>query len=185
MSQGSNGKESGSAKILVGLGNPGDEYAGTYHNVGVAAVFGISGGGAESFRRAGGKPFRYFKNDDVIFVIPETYMNESGPAVKAALDYFGAGVLDLILIHDDSDIEAGAYKITIGRGSAGHKGVKSAFEALGTDEFTRVRIGIRGKSAGSGEKRKKADEFVLKRILKQDWEKIKETFPKIKLEIFG
>lgn len=183
MSWTSIGKKTEGIKILIGLGNPGVEYENTYHNIGVKAIFDISGKNQSDFHRVGGKPFHYLKDDGRIFVVPETYMNESGAAIKAALDYFNAGIEDLILLHDDSDIEAGKYKISKERGSAGHKGIRSAIETLGTNDFTRVRIGIRGKAAETGGERKKANEFVLKKLTKDDSAAIKEAFGKIKEEL--
>lgn len=183
MSRIDNGKKEGDLKVVIGLGNPGDEYADTYHNAGAIAVYGLSGAGEGDFHRVGNKPFRYIKNGGVVFVIPETYMNESGLAVNTALDYFNAGPENLILIHDDSDIEVGKYKISSESGSAGHNGVKSTFDALGTERFTRVRIGVRGAAGTAGGERKKADEFVLKRMLKDDREKIEATFEEIKTKL--
>lgn len=180
MSQGNNGKKKTELEIIVGLGNPGERYAGTYHNAGAMAVLCFSSAGEEEFRRAGEKPFRYFRKDGTVFVLPDVYMNESGYAVKSALEYFGADADNLTLVHDDSDIETGNYKVSVGRGSAGHRGVKSTFEALRTENFTRIRIGVRGKAAESDGERKKAEEFVLKKIIKDDREKIEAAFQKIK-----
>jgi len=96
-------------------------------------------------------------------------MNESGKAVKEAVKYFRAKPEEILIIHDDSDIELGKYKISFGRGSAGHQGVESIIKSLGTKNFWRLRIGIRRT------KRKKAGEFVLKKITPADklvWERL-------------
>ncbi len=88
-------------------------------------------------------------------------MNESGKAVRAALKKFGARPHDLVVLHDDSDIVIGHYKISYARNSAGHKGVQSTIDALKTSGFTRIRIGIR---PAREKHRQKAGEFALKKI---------------------
>jgi peptidyl-tRNA hydrolase, PTH1 family len=105
--------------------------------------------------------FEYIEGDRVIFVWPLTYMNESGRAVREALKKFGTQPADLIVIHDDSDLTIGNYKLSFARSSAGHKGVQSVIDTLTTNAFTRVRIGIRPVREA---RRQKAAEFALKKI---------------------
>lgn len=90
-------------------------------------------------------------------------MNESGSAVKNSLKYFKTSPDELLIIHDDSDILIGEYKLSFERGSGGHKGIESIIKHLKTNKFWRIRIGIRPPSR-SGTPRKKAEEFVLKNI---------------------
>lgn len=153
-------------KIIVGTGNPGKEYERTYHNIGIAAVEKMSGMDSDKFKKPfsirRGKSFGYFLNDGTVYVRPLTYMNESGRAVSAAAKYFDAKPENILVIHDDSDIETGKYKLDFGRGSAGHNGVRSIMEYLGTENFWRLRIGIRG------EKKGKAGDFVLDKITPED-----------------
>jgi PTH1 family peptidyl-tRNA hydrolase len=93
-------------------------------------------------------------------------MNESGKAVLSAMKHFGVTPEEILVAHDDSDIEAGSYKIDINRGSAGHNGIKSIIDHLGTENFGRLRIGVRG------EKKGKAGDFVLTKMTPNDKQKI-------------
>ena len=147
-------------KLVVGLGNPGAKYTRTYHNAGRLAITIL-----EENREVFGPRCRFF--------IPETFMNESGPAVIKALREYSApakktrtrrvrSFANFLLVHDDSDLPLGTYRLVFGRGGAGHHGVDSVVRALGTKEFWRLRIGIRPAAF----KNKKAGEFVLKPITK-------------------
>lgn len=167
-------------KIIVGLGNPGTQYENTYHNVGRLAVLKISEAKLGDFSAPGKKPFKYFKIGNAVFIIPESFMNESGTPVRAALDYFNADIKDLVVIHDDSDIETGKWKLANSGSSGGHNGIKSIIEHLNTDDFTRIKIGIRGQSATKNDRRLKAGDFVLDKISREDLEKIFGAIVEIK-----
>ncbi len=157
-------------KIVVGLGNPGPEFENTYHNVGILALKKMAGSAEfKTYKHL----FEYAEAQDTAFIAPLTFMNGAGAAVREALKKFGAKPKDLVVIHDDSDIPVGKYKISRERGSAGHKGVQSIMDALHTNDFTRIRIGIR---APNEVKRKKAEEFVLKKIRPADREVLEELF---------
>jgi len=156
-------------KLIFGLGNPGKEYEHTYHNAGALAVASFAGKEGVVFVRPKGKHFAFAKAGGLIFALPAVFMNESGIAATEALRFFKLKPKDLCVVHDDSDIELGNYKVSFGRGSAGHHGVDSIAKTLGAAEFTRVRIGIRPNTPPSPsplkrERRKKAGEFVLARI---------------------
>ena len=135
-------------KLIIGLGNPGEKYKKTRHNVGFMAVDAIAN--KFPFDSAQGKQLKFnaeisegaINGEKIILVKPQTFMNESGKAVKAIMDYYKIGIADIIVIHDDLDIALGKYKIVQNRTSAGHKGVQSIIDNLGTKDFTRVRIGI-------------------------------------------
>ena len=157
-------------KIVVGLGNPGKEYDGTYHNVGTLAVRTIAGeGGWKPYK----KLFSYALRRNTAFVLPLIFMNESGRAVAEALKKFRAEPADLVVIHDESDLPLGACKISTGRGSAGHKGVQSVMDALGSKAFARVRIGIRNPRERT---RRKAEGFVLAKITPRDLAALERIF---------
>ena len=158
--------------LVVGLGNPGKEYETTYHNVGVLALESLA---PEKFKKYKDL-FEYAETDATVFVRPLTYMNESGTAVRAALKNFKAKPASLVLIHDDSDIIVGEYKISFDRNSAGHKGVQSVIDALGTKEFSRIRIGIR---PARERQRQKVGEFALKKIATKDMVVLKKVFEEI------
>ncbi len=133
-------------KLIVGLGNPGSSYQATRHNVGwwicdiLAKRAGVEFSKKSKFegyfaqtRLAGHK---------VALLKPTTYMNRSGRSVTAALGFFDAAFEDLLVVHDDVDLNPGRIKIKLGGGSGGHKGIKSIVQSLGTDEFYRLRFGV-------------------------------------------
>lgn len=170
-------------KIIVGLGNPGKEYEQTYHNVGFLAVdYFIRKIGNLAVKKINAKKMEYAQNQNVIFVKPLTYMNESGIAVKNAMKYFKASPEELLIIHDDSDIAIGEYKLSFERGAGGHRGIESAIKYLGTKKFWRLRIGIRPPVA-AGAVRKKAEEFVLKKISPTHQKMLMAAFASIAKEV--
>ncbi len=164
-------------RLVVGLGNPGAAFTQTYHNAGALAVQALAG--EASWRKK--DSFRYAKSGRVTFVLPEVFMNESGVAVAAALKYFKMRPADLLVVHDDSDLPVGEAKIQSGRGAAGHKGVASVIARLKTNEFPRARIGIRPVAE---ERRRKAGEFVLKKISSADRIKLEDSFKTVAAALF-
>jgi PTH1 family peptidyl-tRNA hydrolase len=164
--------------LIVGLGNPGAEYAMTYHNAGTLAVQSILNGlakeaGEELSTKTHAGLFRYVTVGNRAFVIPLTFMNESGAAVREAMKKFGTLPKDLTVIHDESDLPIGQYKIVTGGSSAGHKGIQSIIDAIGTSEFRRLRIGIRDPQE---KKRSKAESFVLQGITPANEKDLAEVF---------
>jgi PTH1 family peptidyl-tRNA hydrolase len=132
-------------KLIVGLGNPGREYARSRHNVGFmclnrfARKYGISFNKMRKKSRvAAGK----ICDEDVLLAKPRTYMNLSGESVSLLLKEKPSSCRDLIVIHDDLDLPLGKLRIRSGGGSGGHKGVASIISRLGTNDFIRVRVGI-------------------------------------------
>ena len=162
-------------KLIIGLGNPGDRYSNTYHNIGSRVVTIMVGnkGFTRPFSVFKGKPFEYIKRGPITYIRPLTFMNESGKAVYAALKYFGGTPDDILIVHDDSDIGVGSYKFSRAGGSAGHNGIKSIIEHLKTENFWRLRMGIRG---GHTEK---AGDFVLRKISPEDEIKLNKTILEI------
>jgi len=133
-------------KAVVGLGNPGREYASTPHSIGFEVIDRLA---AEA--RAKLKASLRFSamtgrlvvlETEVLLVKPQTYMNVSGPAVSAVLRYYKIEPSDLIVVLDDADLEAGRIRIRQSGSSGGHKGLLSVAESVGTGDFVRVRIGI-------------------------------------------
>jgi len=112
-------------------------------------------------------------------------MNQSGNFVKAALKKYKIKPEEVLIVHDDSDIELGKYKISFGRGSAGHRGVESIIKSLGAKNFWRLRIGIRRRLTRTlrGLTQTKAIDLVLKKINKKDLEVLEKVFQTIKDEI--
>lgn len=128
--------------LVVGLGNPGAEYAATRHNVGFMAVQHMAG--ADATWKSGHDSLFYATVRDgrrVIFAMPQTYMNLSGRGVAALMAYYKIPLENVIVIHDDMDIPVGAVRCKIGGGSAGHNGIRSIDAAVGAG-YRRIRIGI-------------------------------------------
>ncbi len=128
--------------ILVGLGNPGEKYAGTRHNVGWMILDALAG--KVEWKESEKAQAYYYKttleNKEVEFFKPNTFMNNSGVSVAYALKKHPSA--QLIVVHDDKDIPLGKIKVQTDRSAGGHNGVKSIIEHLGTQNFTRVRVGI-------------------------------------------
>ena len=132
-------------KLIVGLGNPGFKYLTTRHNIGFLAVDKIAHNHDISVTVKGFDAcFGKGKIGDipVLLVKPQTFMNISGISVKKSADFFKINLSDLIVVHDDIDLSFGTIRIKAGGGHAGHKGLISIIEHLGSVEFVRVRIGI-------------------------------------------
>ena len=146
-------------KIVIGLGNPDIEYEKTYHNVGHIFIDFTK----EELR---------IKNKELLKTA--VFMNKSGLFIKENLKKESAKPEELLIIHDDSDIELGKFKLSFGRNSAGHKGVQSIIDALKSQKIWRLRIGARN------EKNKtKAGQFVLQPINQKDKEKLEVTQDKV------
>ena len=102
-------------------------------------------------------------DDRTLFVVPNTYMNESGGAVITALNYFKADIDDLLVVHDDIDLPFGRLRLQVGGGSGGHNGIRSIESALGTKEFSRLKVGV-GRPPGSMD----PADFVLRPFTKAE-----------------
>lgn len=146
--------------LVVGLGNPGPQYAKTRHNVGFMV--------ADLLAARLGAPFKVHKrsgaeivsgrlaNRSVIVAKPRTFMNESGRHIGPLAKFYSVSPADIIVIHDELDIDFGKIRLKLGGGEGGHNGLRSVVNALGTKDFQRVRIGI-GRPPG----RKDPAAFVL------------------------
>lgn len=159
--------------MLVGLGNPTDQYANTYHNVGKLGLLYLAREFSHDFERPSHKSFSYVRTPVCIYVFPETYMNESGIAVSEALKFFSLPPQSLCVLHDDSDMIIGTSKLAFSQRSAGHNGIQSIITHCGTQDFYRFKIGIRPEQE---DVRMKAEDFVLKKISSHDSETLKEVF---------
>ena len=136
---------------MVGLGNPGEKYQGTRHNLGFEVVDKL----VDSINSEGlsWSSEKKFKSEviqinfpltasplSLILIKPQTYMNNSGLAVKLLADYYQIPLEDVVVIHDDLDLPLGKIKIRVGGAAAGHHGVESVISCLGDDKFIRVRL---------------------------------------------
>ena len=141
--------------LVVGLGNPGSEYASTKHNIGFLAVDEIGNRvGIELKKKKfyGTYGEGFFNKEKLLLLKPETYMNRSGESVSSAANFYNIQSENIIVVHDEMDLPTGTVRIKSGGGSAGHKGINSIIEKIGDREFIRVRIGIgkpREKSEGA------------------------------------
>ena len=128
--------------LVVGLGNPGAQYVNTRHNVGFMAVDVLAGENASWKSEKNALTARVDINGNrVIFVKPQTFMNNSGVAVTALMTFYKIPLENIIVIHDDMDIPVGDCREKIGGGSAGHNGIRSIDTHVGR-EYKRIRIGI-------------------------------------------
>jgi PTH1 family peptidyl-tRNA hydrolase len=139
-------------KVVVGLGNPGQKYEGTPHNVGFAAVERLAQRYSGSFRRALRFKAEVAKvrvgSESVLLVKPQTFMNLSGDAVGGLLRYHKVSPENLIVLFDDVDLEVGRIRIRPQGGSGGHNGLTSVISHVGTDKFARIRMGV-GRGMGA------------------------------------
>ena len=131
--------------LIVGLGNPGHKYAGNRHNVGFLVIDEIARRHrVESFRDKFGSLISstLLDYDKVLLQKPMEYMNHSGYAVQRAASFYDVEVEDIVVIHDDIDLDLGRTKLKAGGGHGGHNGLRSMIEQLGSRDFIRVRCGI-------------------------------------------
>lgn len=127
--------------LVVGLGNPGGEYAMTRHNVGFMAVDAIADGAAWKNEKNALTARVEIDGHRVILVKPQTFMNNSGTAVQALMTFYKIPLENLVVIHDDMDIPVADLREKVGGGSAGHNGIRSIDAHVGR-EYRRIRIGI-------------------------------------------
>jgi len=163
--------------LVVGLGNPGLEYAKTRHNIGFAALDMISE--RYSFENWKNKLNGHYARGIVgkqktILLKPQTFMNMSGSCVKSFVDYFKIENNNLFVIYDDIDLELGTLKKKIGGGHAGHNGVRSIYENLKTSNFSKMRVGV-----GRPEEKEKVTNFVLSKFLPDELIIIQEVLEKV------
>jgi len=149
--------------LVVGLGNPGPDYAATRHNVGFRVVELLAA------RAGGGRFGKHRTNADVlegrlagrkvVLAKPRTYMNVSGGPVAGLLRYFSVAPQDLVVVHDELDLGFGVIRLKLGGGEGGHNGLRSISQSLGTKDYLRVRFGI-GRPPG----RQDPADYVLRRF---------------------
>jgi PTH1 family peptidyl-tRNA hydrolase len=150
-------------KLIVGLGNPGRSYASNRHNIGFICL--------NHFARTHGIKFDQKKgrarigigkaaSNEVILAKPQTYVNLSGESVSPLVKRFNINLNDLIVIHDDLDLPLAKMRISYGSSSGGHKGINSIIQELGSQDFTRIRIGI-----GRPDKAEASEEEIIAYVL--------------------
>ena len=157
--------------LVVGLGNPGPNYAKTRHNLGFMVADILADRMHETFKvhkksgaevatgRLGGRP--------LVLAKPRVYMNESGRQVGPLAKFYSVAPADVVIVHDELDIDFGRIRLKFGGGVAGHNGLRSVSSALGTNDFQRVRIGI-GRPPG----RMEGAAFVLGNFTNAEWREV-------------
>lgn len=152
--------------LIVGLGNPEEEYSNTRHNMGfdtinkIAKQYNIEVN-KNKFKGLCGNGI--IENEKVILLKPQTYMNLSGESIKETMDFYKIQKENLIIIYDDIDLEAGIIKIRKKGGPGTHNGMKSVISSIKTQEFARVRVGI-----GKPERKEQLIEYVIGKIPDKD-----------------
>src|SRR2546421_7036012 len=153
--------------LIVGLGNPGQEYAGTYHNVGFQVLARIAARDGVRMKERCGQALISSKTpiagQSAVLVAPQTFMNDSGAAMPPLFERFEAGPRDVIVIYDDIALPLGKIRVRQKGSAGGHNGIKSLISTLGSDEFLRIRVGIQP-DREIGDVR----DFVLSRVAKSD-----------------
>jgi PTH1 family peptidyl-tRNA hydrolase len=132
-------------RLIVGLGNPGGQYAGTRHNIGFMAIDRVFEAFPGTTIQSDNRAHLYqseIHNQRVLLLKPQTYMNRSGMAVREILYHYEEAPEHIVVIYDDLDLEIGRLRIRKRGGHGGHKGIKSIIECLETKEFVRIRMGI-------------------------------------------
>lgn len=167
-------------RMVAGLGNPGEEYAQTRHNAGFKAIDELARQANVTYwkNQAGAEVASIKVNDaeaeggkrEVILVKPQSYMNTSGGPISKLCAQYKVSVEELLVIHDELDIPAGDVRIKVGGGHAGHNGLRSIIDKMGSRDFSRVRVGI-----GNPPGRMPVADFVLKQLRSREAEKFDET----------
>jgi PTH1 family peptidyl-tRNA hydrolase len=173
-------------KLIVGLGNPGEKYHHTRHNAGFLALdhYLASTGAAISWDNNFDSHIASLDigGDKILFIKPQTFMNESGRAVADALNFYKVSIAEnLLVIHDDVDLPLGTVRETNSSSSAGHNGVSSIIEALSSQNFYRLRIGVETREVRA---LMPTDAFVLANFTAEELDRLqKEILPDVDQKI--
>lgn len=176
-------------KLIIGLGNPTKRYEDTRHNAGFLILDEIQKELSFPEFQSSGKfeaeiSEANIAGEKIILVKPQTFMNLSGKSVAAIMTFYKIPIEDLTVIHDDLDIELGAFKISTDSSAAGHNGVTSIFETLGTQKIKRIRIGIEG-SEKKLERQMSGSDFVLQKFSEEELATVKNLSKEIENSIFS
>tara|TARA_R110000824_G_scaffold318073_1_gene505231 strand:- start:55524 stop:56126 length:603 start_codon:yes stop_codon:yes gene_type:complete len=165
-------------KLIVGLGNPGQQYRFTRHNAGAMFLETL----CDDYQGTLKADTKFFglteritiKDQDVRLLFPTTFMNHSGQSVAAFLQYFKIDPLEILVAYDELDLPVGTTRLKKGGGHGGHNGIRDIIKAIGSQDFNRLRIGI----GHPGDARKVSD-YVLSEPSKQDAEQIQADIDKV------
>ncbi|WP_353090465.1 aminoacyl-tRNA hydrolase [Synechococcus lacustris] len=169
--------------LLVGLGNPGADYAGTRHNVGFMVLDQLAASAGANFRPQaklhaeladigqGNNRWRLLK--------PQTLMNDSGRSIRACLDWFGWSAEQLLVLVDDMDLELGRLRLRASGSAGGHNGLRSTIQHLGSEEFARLRIGIGAPLGDPQERKERTVSHVLGPFRASEQELLKQVLAEV------
>ncbi len=167
-------------RMVAGLGNPGEEYAETRHNAGFKAIDELARQAGVSYwkNQAGAEVAIIQVNDpegdggkrEVVLVKPQSYMNTSGGPISKLCAQYKITVEELLVIHDELDIPAGDVRVKVGGGHAGHNGLRSIIDKMGSRDFSRIRTGI-----GNPPGRMAVADFVLKQLRAREADEFNDT----------
>lgn len=156
-------------KLIVGLGNIGEKYCFTRHNAGFMVVDKLALDNNFTFREETKLKCFLAKSGDIIYIKPTTFMNLSGEAVRAVMDYYKIDVKDLLIVYDDIALDLGRIRFRANGSDGGHNGIKSIIKHVGTKEFDRLKIGI------GPQPNIPSENYVLQNFPKEQLESLKEV----------
>lgn len=167
-------------KLIIGLGNPGEKYHNTRHNVGFMMLDELAQMTSDQWLMNKYVQSSIINNQSLILAKPQAFMNNSGEAVKLLLAFYELKPTAITVVHDDLDLPLGEYKIQFGKGPKVHNGINSIESSLGTDQFWRVRIGIDNRDP---ENRTPGEAYVLQQFSTLEQITLNKVFKDIKLAI--
>ena len=177
-------------KLIIGLGNPGEKYRNTRHNVGFMALNEFLE--ANNKKQVANNKFKLHKksnseiaelivsHEKIILVKPQTFMNNSGTVVKALTTTYKLQPTNLLIIHDEIDLLFGEIRASQNASSAGHKGVQSVIDSLGTQDFTRIRVGVESREDKT---RPATEAFILQKFSQTEAKKLPNIMTEINKKI--
>lgn len=169
-------------KLYVGLGNPGDKYVGTRHNVGFMLMDKLASKYSCSWEQSGKLESLIAKPAAValMFAKPQTFMNNSGKAVSSLMNYYNIEKTELTVVHDDLDFRLGEFKMQTEKGPKEHNGLLSIERTLGYSDFKRIRIGIDNREDGN---RISGEDYVLQKFDDEEMQIVDRILEKIAVEL--
>jgi peptidyl-tRNA hydrolase, PTH1 family len=174
-------------KLIIGLGNPGKNHLHTRHNAGFLCLDYLAqewqtGPFVLDQKMSGLVSTGLVGREKVLLVKPETFMNASGTTVSQLVHFYKLEATDIVVLHDDLDIAPGTYKLTNSSRAAGHNGVSDIIEKLGTQDFTRIRLGI-GRPIEVAGACMPSHDFVLANFSPAELDTLSALFPQVKDEL--
>ncbi|MBD3250625.1 MAG: aminoacyl-tRNA hydrolase [Candidatus Pacebacteria bacterium] len=175
-------------KFIFGLGNPGLDYSQTRHNAGQMLIDYLAKQLGDGWKSQSKLKAEVMKAGELILAKPTTFMNQSGQAIRAVLDYYASfsgpacreQLKNVYLAHDDLDMELGSWKLQFGTGPRQHNGLLSAYQHLGTDQVWHIRIGI---DTRQGDRTQPAKNYVLQKMSAFEQKQLEASFSQIKRQL--